>query len=460
MPVLNRPLARIYTPPTCTLEVNAQTSALSRWTNKPAVKSLQFLLSLEGQLDNRTSVELRGDQNQLAELSAAVGAYLQELLARRASDLTVRSAAPSGTQLAVAEPSTAMVAVPQLRPRSLLTHELLFGSLATAQTGPGTLLKVSQLYDLATALDDFAADFQSLSDLAAAPPTWRTALPLARSAAVVLLTVGLGATVWRLFQPDFIATNEAVQAPSASSRQSPSPSASKATPSLGKPFLKPLVLPSIQLPSRGKSSSLTTPAPDAGSSFKISPSVSPSLSPPSASPQPNPRLPGEIALAPVPSAPEPSALRPVPPLTPNQTDSFSAQLRSGAASDQASAPAAKAAPRSLSQQAEASGQSSRQSSSLFDTVPQVSEVRESIAARWKPESLPPKVLEYRLTLNPNGSLAQVQSLGVSAQQYLAQLSLPDLGAPFVSATAGGGRPTIRLVVSPDGTLQTFPDSGG
>ena len=463
MPVLNRPLARIYTPPTCTLEVTAQTSALSRWTRKPTVKSLQFLLSLEGQQHDRTTVKLRGDQTQLAELSAAVSQYLQELLARRASELTIRSVTLDRSQAAVAEPLAAVVTVPQLRPHSLLNHEFLLGHLATEQTGPSIMLKVSQLYDLAMALDDYAADFQSLADLAVAP-TWRTALPLARSAAAVLLTVGLGSTVWRLFQPQFIATKDAGRSPSVGTALVPSPSPSQPLPSLSAPSLKPLVLPTIQLPSRSRAPGSVLSTPDQPPQPKAIPSGSPRLSLPSPStPSTSQRLPGEIALAPAPApkpAPVPAPISPpaleqTPPASSGLTQSFSTQLRKGAsgtASDQATAPAAKAAPRSSRQQSE--------SSSLFDTIPQVAEVRDSVAARWKPESLPPKVLEYRLTLNPNGTLAQVEPLGTSAQQYLTQLALPALGAPFVSAVSSGGRPIIRLVVSPDGTLQTFPDSGG
>ncbi len=38
---------RRYTPPTCTLEVIARDSALSRWVGKPVVNDLRFQLSLD-----------------------------------------------------------------------------------------------------------------------------------------------------------------------------------------------------------------------------------------------------------------------------------------------------------------------------------------------------------------------------------------------------------------------------
>ena len=90
MPVLTRPISRIYTPPTCTLEVTAQPSALSRWTGTPVIKSLQFLLSFEGlSQSDREPIEIRGDQTQLTQLSNVVTDYIQTLLASRANDLPI-----------------------------------------------------------------------------------------------------------------------------------------------------------------------------------------------------------------------------------------------------------------------------------------------------------------------------------------------------------------------------------
>ena len=99
-------------------------------------------------------------------------------------------------------------------------------------------------------------------------------------------------------------------------------------------------------------------------------------------------------------------------------------------------------------------------SSLFDTIGQVAEVRDYVASRWQPANPPASTLEYRLTLNPDGSLAQVEPLGASAQQYLNQLPLPAPQSPFVSAVGSGRRPTVRLVLRPDGTVQTFLDGAG
>ena len=136
----------------------------------------------------------------------------------------------------------------QLRPRSLLTHELTLGSLANEQSGTSVLLKVSQLYDLATALDDSTADLQHLPALGVVPSAWRNALPLAQGAAAVLLAVGLGTAALRLFQPGLVAVNQPQRSPNSITALAPpaSPSSSVALPSLRPRPAAPLTLPQYQ----------------------------------------------------------------------------------------------------------------------------------------------------------------------------------------------------------------------
>jgi Domain of unknown function (DUF4335) len=486
MPVLARPISRIYTPPTCTLEVTAQPSALSRWTGTPVIKSLQFLLSFEGlSQGDREPIEIRGNQTQLADLSNVVTDYIQTLLASRATDLPIQSNNVLDSVTSPLRESSIMTELPspvssassvQIRPRSLLTHELSLGSLANESSGSSVVLKVSQLYDLATALDDSAADLQHLPALSVASSSWRTALPLAQSAAAVLLAVGLGTAAWQLFQPSFVAVNKPQRSPDITTALAPpaSPS-SKALPSLRPRPVAPLNLPSIQLPSRSNSPSTSAgssnPKGSDNANGQVDAFSSPgqSLTKPSAQSsartQSSPKnstaqlrqkaQPGEIAIAPAPPPTAASAPAPAP-----ASNSASDSLLSNS---QSNSRGAFAEGRSMAKSSEAAPNTARQpvgQSSLFDTIGQVAEVRDYVASRWQPATPPPKTLEYRLTLNANGSLAQVEPLGASAQQYLSQLPLPASQAPFVSAIASGGQPTVRLVVQPDGTVQTFLDAAG
>jgi Domain of unknown function (DUF4335) len=499
MPVLARPISRIYTPPTCTLEVTAQPSALSRWTGTPVIKSLQFLLSFEGlSQGDREPIEIRGNQTQLANLSNVVTDYIQTLLASRATDLSIQPSnllshiphAPPDHPTDPLNESTVITesSLPvssgssvQLRPRSLLTHELTLGSLANESSGSSVVLKVSQLYDLATALDDSAADLQHLPALSVASSSWRTALPLAQSAAAVLLAVGLGTAAWQLFQPSFVAVRKPQRSPDITTALAPSASpSSKALPSLRPRPAAPLNLPSIQLPSRSNlpsasSSSINSKGnpkgSDANGQADVFSSSGQSLAKPvtpsgartqSSSKDSTAQLrqkaqPGEIAIAPAPPQASTSAPAPNPAsdsqLSNSQLNNSQFNSRGAFAESRSMAKSSETAPSKAARQSV--GQSS-----LFDTIGQVAEVRDYVASRWQPATPPPKTLEYRLTLNTDGSLAQVDPLGASAQQYLSQLPLPAPQSPFVSAIASGRQPTVRLVVRPDGTVQTFLDGAG
>jgi hypothetical protein len=435
-------ISRIYTPPTCTLEIRAQQAALSRWFGKPVLQSLQFLLSFEGvNPAARESIEIQGDQTQLSTLTEAVTTYIHNLLAYCPTDLPL-TAAMSGRS-SMLDPTAPV----QLRPRSLLTHELMLGELATEQSGPSLVLKTSQLYDLATALDNCTADLQQLPSQIAAPSRSLVGLPLLRSAAVVVLTVGLGTATWRLLQ-----TGPIVQqplAPTATTALTPSktpiakvvipppPAASSTSP-----------LPTIQLPTRSDNPfakpKLQNPTESRSNTdvFSASQSLSQSSTPkspePSAAEPPSDRdQSSTIALQPItPDAPAGTITPP------------SAMTRKNAAQST----------QEFSQSLESAPAAAPSQPTLFDTASQVEEVRDYIAARWKPASPPPKTLEYRLTLNPDGSLGQVEPLGASAQQYLTQLPLPTSQTPFVSPISAGTSSNIRLVVRPDGTVQTFLDS--
>jgi hypothetical protein len=459
MALLSPTLSRIYTPPTCTLEVMAQPSALSRWTRTPAIKSLQFLLSLDGlQPNRREPLEIRGDQTQLTNLTETVSDYIQQLLARCHTDLPLNVATlpPSDPDLS---PSL------QIHPRTLLTHELVLGDLATDQSGPSVVLKVSQLYDLATALEDCTADLQQLPDLVVTTP-WRTALlPIAQHAAMVLLTVGLGTATWRLLQFGPTAMNQAARSPSSKTAMAPKDPFSadtKSLPSPKKAESSPLVLPQVQLPSRS-STPLTQNRVSSDGNPKNKPdflgTARSSAAPSSGTLQSLPSEPSnlppqqEIALAPAaPSAPITQSSSAESSQQADATASAPASAVAGADTirDRAVSRMSKAAPNN--------GYNNKLSQkTLFDTTTQVAEVRDYVVSRWQPTPPPPKTLEYRVTLNRNGSLAKVEPLGVSAQQYLNKLPLPSGQATFVSPLESGAPSTIRLILHQDGTVQTFLD---
>jgi Domain of unknown function (DUF4335) len=440
MPVLSPTISKLYTPPTCTLEVTAKASPLSRWTRTPAIQSLQFLLSFDrpGQR-TREPVEIYGDRAQLAALTETVTQYLQAFLASRSTDLPLTS--PSGEPLPL--PTLTTAANPNavvLRPYSLLTHELRLGNLATPESGPSVMLKASQLYDLATALEDCSADMEHMPSLIAAERP--SVMPWLRSAAILLITVGIGTATWRLFQTGPVAVrpsaprSETAMAPAVT----PSPPAPSPLPSMPS---KPLNLPSIQLPTRS-----TTPL---GIERAVKENQKLAETPPS-----NKKLSGSANSVAKTQPPQSVASLPSVELQQSAPDAAGQQadraLSSGNMARSKSPSMFEAAPAPISKTAP--------QQMLFDTIPQVAEVRDYVATRWQPASPPPKTLEYRVTLNGDGSLEKVEPLGVSAQKYLDRVPLPKGTSAFVSPTAAGTRPSVRLLLRQDGTVQTFLDSRG
>lgn len=92
---------------------------------------------------------------------------------------------------------------------------------------------------------------------------------------------------------------------------------------------------------------------------------------------------------------------------------------------------------------------------VFDITQQVREVRDYFQPRWTPPSGLDQVLEYQLSVNSDGSLWKIAPLGEAAGRYIDRTGMPLLGVPFVSPIPNRQRATVRLVLSPDGKVQTF-----
>jgi hypothetical protein len=238
-------VVRKYTPPTCTLEVKARESPLSRWVPLKVLKQLTFELYIDDPRHQQGKhVSLWGDGEELEMLQEAVSAYVQDLIEKSHNQLELALGQPasqsSSTQLlpeqksnhhlkalppaeanlarlAPAEeaeveeissrsdlepsqPRLMLAASPYLKPRGLLAHDLVLGPLETDESGPVISLSVLQLFDLATALDEYAADVMVMPSLSSAPltvqnrPIWIYA-----AAGAVVAAVGLTLALGQMF---------------------------------------------------------------------------------------------------------------------------------------------------------------------------------------------------------------------------------------------------------------------
>jgi hypothetical protein len=96
-----------------------------------------------------------------------------------------------------------------------------------------------------------------------------------------------------------------------------------------------------------------------------------------------------------------------------------------------------------------------QNSTAFDTIPQVAEVRQYFQQRWSPPEGLSQTIEYTLVINQNGSIQQILPRGQTAGDYVDRTGIPLVGEPFVSPLKTRQSAKIRLVLSPNGNVQTF-----
>ena len=204
--VISQSITKKYTPPTCTLEVVAKSSLLSRWSQRPLIKDMHFELRFDDpRLPNEEQVTIKGDHLQLEMLCEAVDKYVQDFLSQsplNGSLLLVPSlhntsdSAPSNQSRAEekdipSQPNlVALSAKPHLQGSNLLVHQLFFGELATEASGTKVNLSASQLFDLANALDEYNREMAALPPL---PQSQNRVIPVAwvSVAAVAVATVGL-----------------------------------------------------------------------------------------------------------------------------------------------------------------------------------------------------------------------------------------------------------------------------
>jgi len=473
-------LLRRYTPPTCTLEIQAKESPLSRWMGKPVLKNLHFELRLDDPRQSEDKqVTIQGDRAQLEALLEAVDIYVQDFLDQSSTQMNYAwelghpAAAVQVVPLPVQTSASSKVrALPNgisVQPRGLLSHDLLLGSLANNESGAVISLSATQLFDLSTALDQYAADAVALPSLN--PRTVRSIAPMvwARTAAVVLITVGLTTAALKILdrsnqQPVMeTAANPAASPYTAPEATLPTPMASVSP----IPSLTPLAPTEKITPPSG---AITPPAP----TLKTGAPQPSSAKQPSS---PNTQIAIVPATAPVQSQPQPPVL-PAPPVSQparirvNPTPAI-AQLpplpslenrRSPNVAQADAQPAVRPnapkreLPGNVAPQAgTTSGRASSEVNSpkiVIATLPQLAEVKNYLQPRWQPPTELKEPLEYSLVLKANGTIERIIPITAAAGKYIERTGIPVIGANFVSPLESGNNARIRVILSPDGNVQT------
>lgn len=456
-------LSRQYTYPTCTLEIWARPSPLSHWAGRPLLKQMQFQLSLPHPEQPETgSVVLRGDRQQFDALMAAVGSYVQTFLSQSAlltattqalhheeTEETERqpeawsSASASGQSMQTSLKELEQAGI-HLLPDTLISHRLILGSLATAESGSVLHLSTLQLFDLTTVLDEAAVEMMTLPAFerlswVQTPPAWL------RTAALVLITVGITTAV--------VKTTDQLSSPV---QNATAPTVNQAEDRVqteqtrtqpGRNTERQEVDNDNQTETRPRESSDSV----AQSSEESPPAVNP-----------NPSLPAPEALDFLPPPP------PVGSTSPPQPESAS-ELE---AAPQPEAPAGSESRRfqseestalelpSLRPNAPTQSESTGKTAIPGPPIPQVTEVENYFQQRWQPPASLAQPLEYNLLLNANGSIQQITPVGPDAGLYLDRTGMPLMGESFVSPLRDQNSARVRVVLSPDGSVQAYQVSGG
>ena len=484
MPLSNSVLHR-YTPPTCTLQVVAYSSPVSRWLGSKVAKEVQFDLSFD---DPRTPTakqfNIKGDRHQLEALHTVVTNYIQELLnmspesfaALGSETLTTTSVPPSppvdvesdvwlmpADDLPPTTPEVervAMGAIAQgeffaLKPATKVTHNLFLGALATVETGKFIQLSILQLFDLASALDEYANDLVVPTSLSKAQ-TSSAPLAWANIAAVLLVGVGITAVGLQVFnRPNSLqqtANNlnnrpRTINSPQIALAPSPLPTLSPAgtlvpppTTNIVRPNSGAKTITAISVPTKSPIAATITPGSKTTPVYKNLP------------PQPiviNPN-PGQITTTV--TVPGQANNRLAPPIVINPSPNLEASLRS---SPKITTPVL---PDSNSQSQE-DAPNTAATRTAFVANPQVAEVSDYFNGRWEPPANLRSSLEYSIVLDVDGSIQVIEPYGLPARTYLDRTGMPLIGERFVSANQNGQSPRIRLRFNPSGKVQAFLEAG-
>ncbi|QLL29729.1 DUF4335 domain-containing protein [Thermosynechococcus sichuanensis E542] len=339
-------------------------------------------------------LSFEGNDRQLYQLKTLVNQYIENFLSYHQ------------------HPTEVSTAGWLLRSRSPLEHELHLPD------GRVILLQLTELYDLVTVLDDWSAVMEPLPELVERAQSTLAQIPIwVKSAAVA---VGVGAAFTLVTQRWLIPPASMVITSPEATREEPN--------------LPPLGMPS--------------PLPEPAETPQLAPLPSPPPAPPETAtlvPLPSPPdMPPPASLPPPPTvtpSPPPVAPKTPPPQTPDQNN---------------------VVVQTPTERAPAGIESAPMITPPAETTPvpatTLREVKTYFQDRWRPPASLDTSLEYRIVLNPDGTLAQALPLNGAAARFIDRTPIPLRESPLASPFGGDRSILLRLVLMPSGSVQVFAEN--
>ena len=456
-----------FTPPTCTLEIKGKKSPLSRWTNQDILKNFQFQLSFDDpRIPTSKQVKVKGDCQDLERLQIAVNSYIQEFLYA-----SFKSTSESNINSQPNHKSD--YNQPYLQSQGLVNHELFFGNLTHDSTSYKIQLSTVQLFDLVTALEAYNTQIAALPELKQAQS--QKVIPLwGGIAAATVAAVGITTIAIRSQAPHNVASspkseslgdipqlNEVIppQIPERAKKPTPKPKITEPLsstkrlpppPAVDTPKPKPDIPDPADYPLSevARQSGLNNPAKKKNAANQQTKSI---IAIPAETKEEQDEIAKDTTLSDLGKSDT----------TPQLQTEINPQVDPEIASNDNSqqtledrSTSGRSKPEELAQ----SHQNLPTAANYFRSQSaQLKEVKAYFKDRWQPPAELKQSLEYRLYLNPDGSIKRVVPLGKASKLYLTKTTIPVRGEAFISPISESEKSTIRLLLSPDGRVQAFTE---
>ena len=415
-----------FTPPTCTLEIREKNSPLSRWLDRDVLRDFKFKLSFDDpRLPSSQQVTITGDRLNLELLKTAVDGYMQELLHNSFITPTSNEQQQFSNNL------------PYLQQKSLTECELFFGNLQRDSNEPKISLSTVQLFDLVTALEAYQTKIATLTELETERN--KKLIPLWSSiAAVAIAGIGIAAVLYQPLPPSNIA----------SSSKSDAGNSTAEFDDVIPPDISNITERSIPQPQRERAFDSTTrlPPPPAVDTPKPEPNI----------PNPADYPPSEVLRqSGLKKSPRSEKAEPTPKLPAVETPVATEIIPNAKPETKIETTQEPATINDIAAESDIVKEENNSTQKIPKSGDRAQEIKAYFQKNWQPPEDLKQSLEYRLYLNPNGSISKVVPIGKAANLYLDRTNIPVRGEVFISPNQKSQKSQVRLLLNPDGGVKTF-----